>query len=153
MEDGEIIETKAEISETDKEKIKNGKHKHKKEKSKKEKKRKKHKKDDESGEPSPKKRKKTEDEKTLDDNEVKAKVPVSLEELIEKRKAEEAELNRPKFITKEERAMEALRKRQEEVKQQRLKMNQELSKQIEFLEKAKEDDRYSVPSMFKLTVS
>ena len=45
------------------------------------------------------------------------KDPLSLEELLEKKKAEEAEKAKPKFLTKEERVKEALRKRQEQVEQ------------------------------------
>lgn len=41
--------------------------------------------------------------------------PLSLEELLEKKKSEEAARSKPKFITKEERAAEALKRRQEEV--------------------------------------
>lgn len=41
--------------------------------------------------------------------------PLSLEELLEKKKAEEAARSKPVFITKEQRAAEALKRRQEEV--------------------------------------
>ncbi|KAH9518403.1 DEAD (Asp-Glu-Ala-Asp) box polypeptide 23 [Bulinus truncatus] len=73
----------------------------------------------------------------------KKKVPLSLEELLAKKKAEEAALSKPKFLTKEERIAEALRKRQEAADEARRKMDEERNKQIEFLKAAKEfsDDR------------
>ena len=43
------------------------------------------------------------------------KEPLSLEELLAKKKAEEEAKSKPKFLTKEERVAEALRKRQDEV--------------------------------------
>lgn len=43
--------------------------------------------------------------------------PLSLEELLEKKKAEEAARSKPVFITKEQRAAEALKRRQEQVAQ------------------------------------
>ncbi|EDS26588.1 pre-mRNA-splicing ATP-dependent RNA helicase PRP28 [Culex quinquefasciatus] len=43
------------------------------------------------------------------------KEPLSLEELLAKKKAEEEARSKPKFITKEQRAAEALKRRQEEV--------------------------------------
>ena len=45
----------------------------------------------------------------------KAVEPLSLEELLEKKKREEAEAAKPKFLTKEQRVAEALKKRQEQV--------------------------------------
>jgi len=45
--------------------------------------------------------------------------PLSLEELLAKRKAEEAAAAKPKFLTKEERAAEALKRRAEQVEQLR----------------------------------
>ncbi|XP_066906275.1 probable ATP-dependent RNA helicase DDX23 [Halyomorpha halys] len=47
------------------------------------------------------------------------KEPLSLEELLAKKKAEEAAKSKPKFLTKEERAAEAIRRRKEEVDAQR----------------------------------
>ena len=81
---------------------------------------------------------KTEEEK------VPKKVPLSLEELLAKKKAEEEALSKPKFLSKEERAAEALKKRQEQVEEQRKKMEEEKKKQLEFLSAGKEwgvDDR------------
>ncbi|KAK3912947.1 Pre-mRNA-splicing ATP-dependent RNA helicase prp28 [Frankliniella fusca] len=60
------------------------------------------------------------------------KEPLSLEELLAKKKAEEEARNRPKFLTKEERAAEALRKRQEEAEEIRRKQEEERQKRIEF---------------------
>ncbi|GAA50409.1 DEAD box ATP-dependent RNA helicase [Clonorchis sinensis] len=65
------------------------------------------------------------------------KVPISLEELLEKKKAEEAELVKPKFISKEEREMEALKRRQAEVQALRDKQREDMKKQSEYLQKAK----------------
>ncbi|CAH1404344.1 unnamed protein product [Nezara viridula] len=47
------------------------------------------------------------------------KEPLSLEELLAKKKAEEAAKSKPKFLNKEERAAEAIRRRKEEVEAQR----------------------------------
>uniref|UniRef100_A0A0K8SG94 Probable ATP-dependent RNA helicase DDX23 n=1 Tax=Lygus hesperus TaxID=30085 RepID=A0A0K8SG94_LYGHE len=56
------------------------------------------------------------------------KEPLSLEELLAKKKAEEAEKAKPKFLTKEERAAEALRKRQEQVDAQRKALDEQRKK-------------------------
>ncbi|KAK3108432.1 hypothetical protein FSP39_007859 [Pinctada imbricata] len=69
------------------------------------------------------------------------KVPLSLEELLAKKKAEEEALSKPKFLTKEERAAEALKRRQEQVEEQRKKTEEEKKKQLEFLHAGREDDR------------
>jgi ATP-dependent RNA helicase DDX23/PRP28 len=54
---------------------------------------------------------------------VKKKVePLSLEELLEKKKAEEQARSKPVFITKEQRAQEALKRRQEQVAAMRANM-------------------------------
>ncbi|KAF6213821.1 hypothetical protein GE061_011543 [Apolygus lucorum] len=65
-----------------------------------------------------------------EDEEKKAakKEPLSLEELLAKKKAEEAEKAKPKFLTKEERAAEALRKRQEQVDAQRKALDEQRKK-------------------------
>jgi len=77
--------------------------------------------------------------------EVPAKrVPLSLEEMIEKRKAEEEALSKPKFLTKAERAEIALQKRQEQVEEQRKKMEESRKANVEFMAKdavVKVDDR------------
>ncbi|XP_044268802.1 probable ATP-dependent RNA helicase DDX23 [Tribolium madens] len=56
------------------------------------------------------------------------KEPLSLEELLAKKKAEEAAKSKPVFLTKEQRAAEALKRRQEEV--DRLKKQQEAERKI-----------------------
>ncbi|XP_066924939.1 probable ATP-dependent RNA helicase DDX23 [Clytia hemisphaerica] len=53
------------------------------------------------------------------------KEPLSLEEMIMKREEEKKALEKPKFLTKEERAAEALKKRQEQVEAQRQKLQEE----------------------------
>jgi ATP-dependent RNA helicase DDX23/PRP28 len=52
------------------------------------------------------------------------KVPLSLEELLDKRKKQEEELSKPKFLTKAEREELALKKRQEQVEEQRRKLEE-----------------------------
>uniref|UniRef100_A0A0V0G449 Probable ATP-dependent RNA helicase DDX23 n=3 Tax=Triatoma TaxID=30075 RepID=A0A0V0G449_TRIDM len=56
------------------------------------------------------------------------KEPLSLEELLAKKKAEEAEKSKPKFLSKEERAAEAIRKRQEQVDAQRKALEEQRKK-------------------------
>ncbi|VDN11260.1 unnamed protein product, partial [Dibothriocephalus latus] len=67
----------------------------------------------------------------------KPKGPVSLEELLLKKRAAETEEAKPKFISKEERARLALLKREEEIKEQRKRATEELKKQIDYLSKNK----------------
>ncbi|KAL4222559.1 DEAD (Asp-Glu-Ala-Asp) box polypeptide 23 [Mactra antiquata] len=81
-----------------------------------------------------------EDQDSKDDDGKDKKVPLSLEELLAKKKAEEEALAKPKFLTKEERAAEALKRRQEQVEEQRRKIDEERKKQMEFLNKGKERD-------------
>lgn len=78
------------------------------------------------------------------EKESKKVVPLSLEELLAKKKAEEEALSKPKFLTKEERAAEALKRRQEQVDLQRKKIDEEKQKQKEFLSAGKDSygDRY-----------
>lgn len=63
--------------------------------------------------------------------------PISLEELKEKLKNEELEKNKPRFLTKEQRAAEALKRRQEEADAQRRKVEEEREKRKRFMEEAK----------------
>ncbi|CAH8461466.1 unnamed protein product [Schistosoma turkestanicum] len=72
---------------------------------------------------------------------VQKRVPISLEELILRRKAEEAELVKPKFISKEERIQQAIQRRQAEVQAQREKQMEAFKKQTEYLEGAKDLER------------
>ncbi|XP_059174183.1 probable ATP-dependent RNA helicase DDX23 [Physella acuta] len=92
---------------------------------------------------SPKIKNKEEEEDNENKKRADKKVPLSLEELLAKKKAEEAALSKPKFLTKEERVAEALRKRQEAADEARRKMDEERKKQIDFIKAAKEssDDR------------
>ncbi|XP_035828520.1 probable ATP-dependent RNA helicase DDX23 isoform X2 [Aplysia californica] len=71
------------------------------------------------------------------------KVPLSLEELLAKKRAEEEALSKPKFLTKEERVAEALKKRQVAADEARRKMDEERKKQVDFIKAAKDfgDDR------------
>nr|CAD7448344.1 unnamed protein product [Timema bartmani] len=69
------------------------------------------------------------------------KEPLSLEELLAKKQFEEAARSKPKFLTKEERAAEALRKRQAEVEEIRRKSDEERKKRAEFGLKPVEDGR------------
>nr|CAD7428826.1 unnamed protein product [Timema monikensis] len=69
------------------------------------------------------------------------KEPLSLEELLAKKQFEEAARSKPKFLTKEERAAEALRKRQAEVEEIRRKADEERKKRAEFGLKPVEDGR------------
>ncbi|XP_039279809.1 probable ATP-dependent RNA helicase DDX23 [Nilaparvata lugens] len=64
------------------------------------------------------------------------KEPLSLEELLAKKQAEEAARSKPKFLTKEERAAEALRKRQEEVASIRQRQDEERKKRDDFAREA-----------------
>ncbi|CAO3702838.1 unnamed protein product [Rhizopus stolonifer] len=63
---------------------------------------------------------------------VKKRVPVSIEELIKKREEEKKETEKPKFLTKEERAKIALEKRQKEVDEKKKKQEEDRKKRDEF---------------------
>ncbi|ORE03761.1 P-loop containing nucleoside triphosphate hydrolase protein [Rhizopus microsporus var. microsporus] len=56
---------------------------------------------------------------------VKKKTPISIEELLKKKEQEQKETEKPKFLTKEERAKLALEKRQKEVEEKRRKQEEE----------------------------
>ena len=62
------------------------------------------------------------------------KEPLSLEELLAKKKAEEEAKSKPKFLSKEERAAEALRKRQEQVDNLRKTQEEERTKRNAFFQ-------------------
>ncbi|ESO02545.1 hypothetical protein HELRODRAFT_106716 [Helobdella robusta] len=68
----------------------------------------------------------------------KKRVPLSLEEILAKKKADQEAESKPKFLTKEERAMEALKRRQEQVNQQRKVQEEERKKQQNFIKAARE---------------
>jgi len=73
-----------------------------------------------------------------EENVPKSKVePLSLEELLAKKKAEEAEKSKPKFLTKEERAAEALRRRAEKVEEMRRVQDEEKKKREDFNKEGK----------------
>jgi len=77
-------------------------------------------------------------EKDEEENVAKTKVePLSLEELLSKKKAEEAEKSKPKFLTKEERAAEALKRRAEKVEEMRRVQDEEKKKREEFNKEGK----------------
>lgn len=63
------------------------------------------------------------------------RVPLSLEELLEKKKKEEEALSKPKFLTKAEREALAMQKRQEQVDEQRRKMEETRKANMQFLNK------------------
>nr|CAI5857582.1 unnamed protein product [Callosobruchus analis] len=68
------------------------------------------------------------------------KEPLSLEELLAKKKAEEAAKSKPVFLTKEQRAAEALKRRQEEVDRIR-KQQEEERKILDNIQKTRQDDQ------------
>jgi ATP-dependent RNA helicase DDX23/PRP28 len=67
--------------------------------------------------------------------------PLSLEELLAKKKAEEAEAAKPKFLTKEERAAEALRRRAEKVEELRAVQDEQRKKVQDFQKEGKQELR------------
>ncbi|EEB18879.1 pre-mRNA-splicing ATP-dependent RNA helicase prp28, putative [Pediculus humanus corporis] len=69
------------------------------------------------------------------------KEPLSLEELLSKKKAEEAARSKPVFLSKQERAAEALQRRQEEVEKLRKKQEEERKKRIEFSKSAQSNSQ------------
>lgn len=69
----------------------------------------------------------------------KKRVPISIEELLQKKEEEKKLTDKPKFLTKEERAKIALEKRQQQVEEQR-KKQQEERKARENFDLAAEDE-------------
>jgi len=63
--------------------------------------------------------------------------PLSLEEMLHKKKAEEAEAAKPKFITKKEREAAALARRQQQVDEDKQKVHDMRSKNKDILEEGK----------------
>ncbi|XP_041478542.1 probable ATP-dependent RNA helicase DDX23 [Lytechinus variegatus] len=85
-------------------------------------------------------------QKEEEEEEVKPekKQPISLEEMIAKKNAEQEALSKPKFLTKEERAKLAVERRQAEVEAQRKALEETRNKQLEFekmAQQASEDPR------------
>ncbi|KAG0057060.1 mRNA splicing protein prp28 [Gryganskiella cystojenkinii] len=78
------------------------------------------------------------------------KVPISLEELIKQKEQEKLALEKPKFLTKEQRAEIALEKRAKEVEAQRKLQEQERHQRAEFDAKARtevhDNNRYGYDS-------
>ncbi|CBY41681.1 unnamed protein product, partial [Oikopleura dioica] len=76
----------------------------------------------------------------LEENEVKLSTnatPLSLEEIIEAKKAKEDELSKPKFISKEEKAKIALAKRQKEADESRRRADEQRAKQREIFQQGR----------------
>lgn len=67
------------------------------------------------------------------------KQPLSLEELLAKKKAEAEAQSKPKFLTKEERAEAALKKRQADVEAQRKAQDEDRRKRVEFMAEARDN--------------
>ncbi|KAL7645533.1 UNVERIFIED_CONTAM: hypothetical protein RMT77_003919 [Armadillidium vulgare] len=65
------------------------------------------------------------DEEAMDEEKKVKKEPLSLEEMVMRKREEELALSKPKFLNKEERAAEALRKRQEQVEEIRRRQEEE----------------------------
>merc|ERR1712226_364360 len=82
-----------------------------------------------------------EDEEDVKDASKPKIEPLSLEELLARKKAEEAEKAKPKFLTKEERQAEALRRRAEAVVEARRIQDDEKKKIQEFQKDGKQELR------------
>ena len=65
--------------------------------------------------------------------------PLSLEEMIAKREAEKKAMEKPTFLTKEQRAAEAIARRQQQVEEQRKKNEEERKSRETFLKEARSD--------------
>ncbi|XP_054713320.1 probable ATP-dependent RNA helicase DDX23 [Uloborus diversus] len=65
------------------------------------------------------------------------KEPLSLEELMAKKQAEEMARSKPVFLTKEQRAAEAVKRRHQEVEEQRKRMDEERKIRMKFMDEAK----------------
>ncbi|KAJ3163203.1 DEAD (Asp-Glu-Ala-Asp) box polypeptide 23 [Geranomyces michiganensis] len=66
------------------------------------------------------------------------KVPISLEELLQKKSEENAANEKPVFLSKEQRAKIALEKRQREVEEQRMKQEEERQARVAFFSESKD---------------
>ncbi|KAI8979550.1 P-loop containing nucleoside triphosphate hydrolase protein [Mycotypha africana] len=71
----------------------------------------------------------------------KKRVPISIEELIQKKEEEKKSTEKPKFLTKEERAKLALEKRQKEVEEQRKRQEEERKARQKFDFAAEDENR------------
>merc|ERR1712242_310025 len=66
-----------------------------------------------------------------------AMTPLSLEEIIDAKKAKEEELSKPKFLTKAERAQLALERRQKEAEEKRRQMDELRAKQKQIFQQGR----------------
>ena len=80
------------------------------------------------------------DETELEQQRTKTE-PLSLEELLTKKKAEEAEKSKPKFLTKEERAALALKRRAEQVEEIRRVQDEQKKMRDDFAKEGKKELR------------
>jgi len=71
--------------------------------------------------------------------------PLSLEELVERKKQEEARQSKPKFLTKAERAQQALAKRQREHELKQKEREEARRARMQFLQQAEEQKDYNRP--------
>ncbi|XP_065053585.1 probable ATP-dependent RNA helicase DDX23 [Rhopilema esculentum] len=88
------------------------------------------------------KRIKTDEQEEEEEKQPVKREPLSLEQLIAKREAEKKAQEKPKFLTKEERAAEALKRRQQQVDEQRKKLEearQTREKYFKDFDKTKDD--------------
>ncbi|KAL7671548.1 hypothetical protein ACOME3_006442 [Neoechinorhynchus agilis] len=69
----------------------------------------------------------------------KKRVPLSLDEMVERRKRLEEEESKPKFLSKAEREAEALKRRQEEADKQRRKIEEARASHLRYLNEARHD--------------
>eukprot|EP00057_Strongylocentrotus_purpuratus_P014069 XP_011668543.1 PREDICTED: probable ATP-dependent RNA helicase DDX23 [Strongylocentrotus purpuratus] len=84
------------------------------------------------------------EEEEEEEMKLEKKQPISLEEMIAKKNAEQEALSKPKFLTKEQRAKLALEKRQAQVEAQRKALEENRQKQVDFekmAQQASEDPR------------
>ncbi|KAJ3334483.1 hypothetical protein HDU93_007872 [Gonapodya sp. JEL0774] len=88
------------------------------------------------------------------------RVPLSLEEILAKKTEEKSATDKPKFLTKEERAQLAIERRQQEVEAEKQRQEEERKHRMEFLKQAEElsnrarfdsryDDRYPGGGRFR----
>jgi len=84
------------------------------------------------------KSKREELQKKEEESKAAKKQPLSLEELLAKKKAEAEAQSKPKFLSKEERAEAALKKRQEQVEAQRKAQDEERQRRVEFMSEGRE---------------
>ncbi|KAI0983348.1 hypothetical protein GJ496_003453 [Pomphorhynchus laevis] len=74
------------------------------------------------------------------------KVPLSLEDMIQRNKALQEELSKPKFLTKEEREAEAMIRRKEQVDTQRKRMDEARQNHLKFIKASEQRGRSDIDS-------